>query len=405
MHRIHHIKAGWLLDGNGGPVQKNMLLTIEDGMFKDIVSFEECTISDPEGVTDLSHCTLLPPLIDGHVHLCMSGSADPQVRRQQLSASFKEIQPRITEHLHHHFSHGVLAVRDGGDRQGHVLRYQNESFGKGLDPVIVKTAGRAWYRKERYGALIGRFPEENETVATAFAREKEAVDHVKLVNSGVNSLHSFGRETTPQFNLDQLKELVRQAAKRGKKVMVHANGRLPVKLALEAGCHSVEHGFFMGRDNLKLMADTQTLWVPTAVTMKGLAESADTDDHPFVDKDVARKNLQHQLEQIALAREYGVTVALGTDAGCRGVLHGESVAEELKLFLKAGYSLPEAIQCATSHGAKLLGINAMGLIARERPAHFIAARATPAMLPRKLSYLEAIYLDGRPCGEEFFLRI
>ncbi|MDH3327920.1 MAG: amidohydrolase family protein [Desulfobulbaceae bacterium] len=98
-----------------------------------------------------------------------------------------------------------------------------------------------------------------------------------------------------------------------------------------------------------------------------------------------------------------MTIALGTDSGSIGVLHGEAVAEELRLFIKAGYSLPEAVRCATYSGAQLLGIeNKMGLVSAGRPANFIVARGTPAQLPRKLSYLETIYINGSPCVKKFF---
>jgi imidazolonepropionase-like amidohydrolase len=111
---------------------------------------------------------------------------------------------------------------------------------------------------------------------------------------------------------------------------------------------------------------------------------------------VIDKNLNHQIEQLALARELGVNVALGTDAGSLGVLHGESMVEEMKLFKKAGYSLAETVRCATSNGAGLLGIDDFGLIAPGKTATFLVARGAPAQLPRKLSYLEAIYQSGVP---------
>ena len=118
------------------------------------------------------------------------------------------------------------------------------------------------------------------------------------------------------------------------------------------------------------------------------------------DPDVVARNLDHQLQQLAYARECGVRVAVGSDAGSIGVLHGESLIGELKLFIRAGYSLPEAIRCATHHGAHVLGIeDEFGLIGRGRPAHFLVARGTPAQLPRKLSFLQAIYLNGRPCDD------
>jgi imidazolonepropionase-like amidohydrolase len=179
--------------------------------------------------------------------------------------------------------------------------------------------------------------------------------------------------------------------------MVHANGRLPVQEALEGGCHSIEHGFFMGRDNLARMAERQCVWVPTACTMKAYAEILDH-ERDYAAAGVAQRNLSDQLRQLAIARELGVTVALGTDAGSPGVLHGESVFEEMKLLAKAGYSLAEIVRCATSAAARLMGLDtSMGLIAEGRSADFIVARGTPAQLPRKLSYLEGIYIGGKPC--------
>jgi predicted amidohydrolase YtcJ len=334
----------------------------------------------------------------------MSGSIDPQIRQNQLTVPYNELRPRISEHIHYHFTHGVLGVRDGGDSQGHTLRFKNEPAEKKKEPVILKVAGRGWHQKGRYGKVIGRHPRNNENLAGAFLQEEDPIDHVKLIHSGLNSLSVFGKESTPQFTLDELKEVVNTAHQRGQKVMVHANGRLPVQMALKAGCDSIEHGFFMGRENLRRMAETETTWVPTVYTMKTLCESGAVND-PRIDRMVVEKNLHHQLWQLELAREYGVTVAVGTDSGSWGVIHGESMVEELKFLLRAGYSLPESLQCATVNGAQLLGIDTIGGIAVGKPANFIVARATPAMLPRKLSYLEGIYLAGVPCDKDFFQKI
>lgn len=177
--------------------------------------------------------------------------------------------------------------------------------------------------------------------------------------------------------------------------MVHANGPNPVRQAVEAGCHSIEHGFFMGEDNLKRMAELGTVWVPTAYTMKAYGEVLEFRG----DKEsarVARDNFHHQLDQMAKARELGVVVALGTDAGSSGVLHGESMVEEMKLFRQAGYSLPETIACATARGARLLDLDRPGTLTVGAPADFLVARGTPAQLPRKLGYLEDIYKGGKP---------
>jgi imidazolonepropionase-like amidohydrolase len=393
MNETKYILAGWLIDGSGGPVQEKILLKIVDGKFAAIEQYKPDIVRQPFQLTDLSHCTLIPPLVDSHVHLFMSGTIDQKIREWQLTADYDALRPIISQHLHHLFSHGVLAVRDGGDRGGFALRSRSEN--EMHKEIILKTAGRAWHQKGRYGSLIGRYPDDAENLAGAYKKDNDTVDQVKLVNSGLNSLKIFGRETQPQFTCEDIAKVVAAANQQGRKVMVHANGREPVRLAVEGGCHSIEHGFFMGRENLLLMAEKGTFWVPTLFTMKAYRENIGSAP-AGADRKVVEKNLNHQIEQLAIARELKVNVALGTDAGSLGVLHGESMFEEMKLFKKAGYSFAETVQCATRNGAVLLGIDDFGLIATGKTATFLVARGAPAQLPRKLSYLEAIYLKGEP---------
>jgi len=393
MSATTYILAGWLIDGSGGPIQEKVLLKIVNGRFAAIEQYQPETVPDSVQFTDLSHCTIMPPLVDSHVHLFMSGTIDKRTREWQLTARYDELQPIIGQHLHYLFSHGVLAVRDGGDRGGFALRYRAEE--EMHKELVLKVTGRAWHQKGRYGTLIGRHPGDAESLAHAYGNENDAIDQVKLVNSGLNSLNVFGKETTPQFTRKEIAEVVAVAEQQGRKVMVHANGRRPVQLAVAGGCHSIEHGFFMGRENLELMAEKGTFWVPTLFTMKAYGANIQY-AQAGADLQVIEKNLNHQIEQLAMARELGVNVALGTDAGSLGVLHGESMVEEMKLYKKAGYSLAETVQCATNNGARLLGIDDFGLLEVGKTASFLVARGAPAQLPRKLSYLEAIYLSGVP---------
>ena len=394
----HNIRVGRLFDGNGGPVKKNQVITVEAGMISQISAETDDIIASKEQVTDLSHCVVLPVLIDSHVHLCMSGSIDQEVRNNQLEASYDDLVPVIEEHLRHHFSHGVLAVRDGGDRSAAVLRYLRGVDENSEQPVTVVSPGKAFHRKGRYGSLIGMSLENDESLAGAFTRAEQPSPLVKVVNSGLNSMTEYGIETTPQFSAQELAGIVDEAARRNSKVMVHANGKRAVKAAIEAGCHSIEHGYFMGRENLELMAEKKIFWVPTIYTMKACAQYAEH-YRTVIDRKVVEKNLDHQLKQVAQARELGVPVVLGTDSGSIGVLHGESMVEEMKLFRQAGFSLSETIRSATEYGARLLGLQDLGAIKPGKPANFLVTRGTPAQLPRKLSYLEAIWLHGRPTSQ------
>lgn len=390
----HQIRVGWLIDGTGGAIRKKQVITVEGGLITAVEPEAEAHARDMQAA-DLSRCVVLPVLIDSHVHLCMSGSVDSAFRKKQLKAGYDMLVPVIAEHLRHHFSHGVLAVRDGGDRLGSVLRYLQEEHNPSENPVIVQSPGAAFHRKDRYGALIGSGLQPDESLLQAWNRRSGQTDYIKIVNSGLNSMTRFGVETKPQFSENELRELVADAKRNGRSVMVHANGKLPVERAVQAGCDSIEHGFFMGEDNLDLMADSGTFWVPTVYTMKACSEHAES-YRTVLNRQVVEKNLENQLQQLVYARDKGVRVALGTDSGSIGVLHGESMVEEMKLFIRAGYSLPEVINCATEQAADLLGLKDLGAIKVGKPAHFLVTKGTPAQLPRKLTYLETIYLNGVP---------
>ncbi len=391
----HYIVAGWLIDGANNSIQKNVLLTVAEATICNISPFNQADIPDSARITNLSHCTIIPPMVDCHVHLALSASTNAAIRKHQLSASYKERKPWITRHSHSHFSHGVLAVRDGGDKFSHVLQYKTKSC---HTFPILKVTGQAYYRKGRYGSFLGKVVAKEDTLTTIRTQEIDFADHIKLINSGINSITQFAQETAAQFSFSEMKELIRRVQNKKKQVMVHANGKLPVQAAVEAGCHSIEHGFFMGHDNLRRMADKRTFWVPTAITMKALAAACKS-GHLQGNSDVIKRTLDSQLEQIAKARTYGVKMAIGTDAGSAGIVHGESIAEELKLFMEAGHSLSEAIQCATNNGAKLLAINNFGHIAKGQTANFIAIRSSPETLLENLSAIEAIYVNGKVVSE------
>ena len=143
--------------------------------------------------------------------------------------------------------------------------------------------------------------------------------------------------------------------------------------------------------HLEKMADKGIAWVPTAVTMEAYARLMKYD--PVVSGN-AQKNLDHQLEQIRMAREYGVTTAVGTDAGSPGVDHGKAIIQEMRLLMDAGYSLEEVIMCATSTGADLLGLSKIGKLQKEMNAAFIVVPGPPSKLPESLRSIEMIFCDG-----------
>jgi imidazolonepropionase-like amidohydrolase len=389
------VRAGWLIDGLGGPIRSRVRIVIHE---KTLNSIEYQPEQNPgPGELDLSQRTILPGLVDSHLHLFMSATADPNRRRQQLEASFSDLLPVMSANAAALLRSGILAVRDGGDHGGFSLRFREK---EGMGPLLIRSPGRAWRARGRYGRLIGRPPKGSlgEAVRERISRtDSPALDHVKLVNSGLNSLSEFGRPTPAQFGPDELEAAMAAAHGAGLPVMVHANGPRPVELALSAGCDSVEHGFFMGRSGLELMAGKGAVWVPTAGTMAAYAALLDP---AGLEAGVARRNLDHQLAQLSLARELGVKVACGTDAGSPGVAHGPALAREMALMIQAGYSLPEAVAAASSVGARLLKVeDKLGSLEAGRPATFLVFNSSPEKLAREPAKLlaepEAVYIAGR----------
>ena len=155
MPDLRGVLAGWLVDGSGRSPTRDQLIEIRSGRIHRIrpATGEDRGIAD---VLDWSGGMVVPGLIDAHVHLFMSGTPDPDVRRQQLDTSFEILKSAMDRHVHQYRRAGIVAVRDGGDYGGHALRYRDTRNGGADAAVVIRAAGRAWRTPGRYGRLIGR---------------------------------------------------------------------------------------------------------------------------------------------------------------------------------------------------------------------------------------------------------
>jgi imidazolonepropionase-like amidohydrolase len=367
--QLHYIHTGWLIDGTGQMIQKDMVLTIQNDT---IVSIDPFNKELSKKITHhLSNFTVFPPLIDAHVHLSMSGTLDLDQRQAQLNLNVVQAQHLITRHLNQYHQSGIVAVRDGGDHFGHTYHLKHTVNHK----VVIHSPGVAWYKKGRYGKFVGKVLDSGKKGLQDIQSYRK-IDHIKIIQSGINSVKQFGKQTVEQFSLTEMTAICQWALKHQKKVMVHANGVDPVAIAIQSGCTSIEHGYFMGQDNLKKMADQQIFWTPTLTPMVALSKYL-TDPK---EKDIARRTVDHQFEQMTLARNYGVPVICGSDAGSYGVNHGKGLISEIRLFVECGYSLSQAIQSCTSLSNKLLGIKFPGILKKGMHARFIQKQGNPSII-------------------------
>ena len=380
------LRVGWLIDGQGESIAADQAVVIHQGRIQSVEPWHPAR-SGTAGLIDLSGATLLPALMDAHVHLAFSGTRDEARRQAQLRQTPGQTEEAVLTHLKAHLNCGISAVRDGGDRSGRVLeiKYRQKT------PLYVAATCWAWHAPGRYGAMIGQPPNSGESLAQAVSAACCGVDHIKLLQSGINSLNRYGHQTAPQFSQAELVAVRRFATSMGIPVMVHANGWQAVRIALVAGCDSIEHGYFMGMENLRRMADQQIFWVPTLEPMAALAQPGCLAREQA---DVARRTLAHQMELVAAAGRVGVRVVLGTDAGSLGVDHGASVHRELALLMAAGMSLPRAVQCATSNAAALLRLAGRGTLRPGCSADMIAVHGSPDQLPGSLVRIRGLCIQG-----------
>lgn len=384
-----HIAAGWLIDGSGGPVRRQVMIRIEAGLIAAVESAEKSE-TDENLQINLSDATLVPGLVDAHVHLSL-----PEEKTSPISSAaadpLRTARSMLAERLGRYLKHGIVGVRDGGDKTGGVLCLRKSPDGYLRTSVTISAAGSAFYKKGRYGGFIGTAVADGNALAALVAQRAPMADHIKIINSGLNSLTQFGVETPSQFTAEQLTRAVAAAKGYNRPVMVHANGRGPVAAAIEAGCTSVEHGYFMGKENLQRMRDKRIIWVPTAIPMAAHAQRLAPQT---VESDIVKKTLDDQLEQMALARRLGVLVAVGSDAGSPGVAHGTGLIQEMKLLKAAGIPIEEIIQCAAGNGARLVGAGMTGRLSPGMPATFIAAPGPPENLPESLMHIRCLYVEG-----------
>jgi imidazolonepropionase-like amidohydrolase len=388
MKASRFIVAGSFIDGSGADVRRNVFLILQNGKISAIGPAEELPCNKGTPIDDYSYCTIVPALVDCNVSLARSPAAGRDGHSAAARVAPGNEAALVAQHIRYCRAHGVLGVAASDDIAGLLEHDQAVMARPGI--VTIRTTG-ASCRSGKGGS------EGNQAAHGDFLR----------VNYSGNIDGDKASSVRPTYG--ELCHILKHRDDR--KTMVAANGELQVAEALAAGCDAIEQGYGMGKDNLRKMAEKNVLWIPSLLRAKNQLESVSGGGNvccrfsqryaapgkPDPDAETYwKKMLSGQLAQLRFAKNTGVTAAVGTGAGSVGILHGESVVEEMKLFIKAGFSLEETIRCASENGARFFGMTNLGRLAVGREATFLVARGSATQLPRKLSYLTAIYVNGEP---------
>ena len=380
------IHAGVLIDRPGEPVRREASVVIRGDR---IESVSNGFVAPPPGAVliDLKDRTVLPGLIDSHVHL-ESDTGGEAALVEGVRSSPADNAFRAAANGRKTLMAGFTTVRNLGDGDGATLGLRDAvQRGTQLGPRIVDagrsistTAGHMDARSGLNEDLAQAVSDDNVCDGVESCRHavrvqiRRRADVIKIATTGgVNS----GTGRAKMAFDDEIAALIDTAHLYGRKVAVHAHGVSGVNAALAAGADSIEHGTEMDDETIRLFKKSGAYYVPTLSTVNGYIERLAANPNHYEPKVLAQIQWRIGITGQSLRKTFpaGVKIAFGTDAGVSK--HGKN-AEEFESMIKHGMTPVSALVAATKNAADLLGMSKdIGSLEAGKYADLIAVSGDP----------------------------
>ncbi|WP_426670496.1 amidohydrolase family protein [Mucilaginibacter sp. McL0603] len=399
-----YIHCGRLIDGISNQAQTEMTIVVDGKLITDIQK-GYTTGGANDKVIDLKNKTIMPGLIDCHVHLESQGSKNSIVEGFILTDADIAYQAEV--YAKRTLMAGFTTVRDLGGTGVNISLRKAIKHGLVDGPRII-TAGRAisasgghmdgsvGFRNDVFDHKMG--PDDgvadgrDELIKAVRLQIKRGSDVIKIASTGgVLDLSENG--SGAEFTIDEIKAVVETAKDYGLRVACHAHGAEGIKRAILGGVTSIEHGTFMNDEDIELAKKYGTYLVPTIIAGKSVADSAKIPGYfPPV---IARKALEvgTQIQKnFGKAYKAGVKIAFGTDAGVYA--HGKNYIE-FQYMVEAGMPPMEAIKAATTNAADLLGMSdQIGSISKGKSADIVAVDGDPLADIKTMKNMAFVMKEG-----------
>lgn len=376
-------------------------ITVTDGKIVSVA--DGFTAAPAQAVTvDLKDKTVVPGMVDLHVHLTGDPGGDfwkGAVEPDEWDVVVGAKNARLTALA------GFTTVREAGSGPASAFSLRRGTAEGFIDGPRIVAAGPSLAIVGGHGDVSGFRPEVNELLDSGFTctgavecaekvrlASQNGADIIKITATG-GVLSQQGRGLEAHFTSAEMKSIADTAHSLGLKVMAHAHGARGIEAAARAGIDSIEHGTYLDEAAARAMKDNGTVLVPTLMAFKGVTERLGQGVYTPVVEDKIRDVAETARVFMGKALRWGVPIAFGTDAGVFG--HGRN-AGEFALMVEQGMSHRDAFAAATTHAARVLGLeNEIGRIAPGYSADLIAVEANPLDDTSTLENVDWVMVRGR----------
>lgn len=395
------IHAGSVITDADSAPRGPATITVTDGR---IVSIADGFTAAPAGAetVELRDSTVLPGLIDLHVHLTGDPGGDFWKETVEPDEWGVVVGAKNAEKT---LRAGFTTVREAGSSQhGAFSLRRGTEEGLITGPRII-AAGPSLAIVGGHGDVTGFRPEINAILSSGYTctgavecaekvrrASQNGADTIKITATG-GVLSQQGRGLEAHFSDPEMKSIADTAHSLGLKVMAHAHGARGIEAAARAGIDTIEHGTYLDRAAAEAMVANGTVLIPTLMAFQGISERLGKGIYTPVVEEKVRAVAETARVFMGRAREWGVPIAFGTDAGVFD--HGRN-AGEFALMVGQGMSDREALASATTVAARVLDMeNEIGRIAPGYSADIIAVSGNPLENVRVLENVDWVMVRGR----------